>query len=134
MKAKKLLAAGTVCAIPGLGATVPAFAGSINTNTTVSCDGTTVKTLATRNTTGQGNMSVFVNSATQSSTTSFNAISQNGNAVGARSAAAGQTVAWSSVLTGTYTLTAVRVGAKNCNGIGLGHGNYTLNSTWTYVG
>lgn len=116
------------------GLIVAPYAGAATTSgtTTVSCDGSTVKNLAQVSKQAAGTYSIRINSATQSSTTNLSATSQNGNSLSWKSASQGQTASWTGVLAGTYTGKAKRVGAKNCNGVSLGHGNYTIGYTITY--
>ena len=110
------------------------MAGTRTATSDISCDGTTVKNLAQVNTTSSGGYSIKVNSVTQDSVTALWAVSQYGNALSQKNAGAGQTASWSSVAAGTYTAKGVRVGSKNCNGILLGNGNYSLGYTITFVG
>lgn len=126
MSIAALIVAGILAVTPYAGA------ATTSASTTVSCDGSTVKSLATVNKQSNGTYSIKINSATQSSTTRLSATSQNGNNLSEKSAAAGQTSSWTGVQAGTYTGKAKRVGEKNCNGISLGHGNYTIGYTITY--
>ncbi len=134
MKSKKthMRLGAAIIAAASMLMTVPVHAASFTNSTTVSCDGSTVKSLDTVNKQVKGSYSIKVNSATQDSITSLWAVSQNGNALPSKSSSTGQTSSWTDVLPGTYTGKAVRVGSKNCNGIGFGKGNYTLNSTINY--
>lgn len=134
MNTRKMIIATSIGFLALSGMALPAHAGTFAGSTTVSCSAGTIKTLGTINTTSQGTMSAKATSATQSSITSFDATSQNGNSLGGKSASSGQTVSWLNVLTGTYTLKANRVGTFDCNGIGFGNGNYTLGYSWGYVG
>ena len=131
---RKQIAGVVLATALGLGVTGTAFAGTKTSSSSISCDGTTTKSLAQVNTTATGTYSIKVNSATQESITGLYAVSQNGNALSTKNASAGQTVSWTSVAAATYTAKGKRVGSRNCNGILLGNGNYTLDYTITYVG
>lgn len=126
------LSIATLIVAGSFGGTPYAGAATTTSSTTVSCDGSTVKSLAQVNKQSSGGYSIRINSATQSSTTNLSATSQNGNNLSWKSASAGQTASWTGVAAGTYTGKAKRVGSKNCNGISFGHGNYTIDYTITY--
>lgn len=126
MSIAALIAAATLVIAPY------ADAATQSGSTTVSCDGSTVKSLVQVNKQSSGTYAIKINSATQSSTTNLSATSQNGNSLSWKSSSQGQTSTWTGVKAGTYTGKAKRVGSKNCNGIGLGHGNYTIGYTVTY--
>jgi hypothetical protein len=62
----------------------------------------------------------------QFSTTVVWAESSTGNELSHKHTTNGVLVTWNTTPAATYAFKAVRFGAKNCNGISFGHGNYTL--------
>jgi len=81
-----------------------------------------------------GTFKITQNSTSPTSSTKTWARSQNMNDLPIRTISNGGTASWSSVLTGTYTVKALRSTASNCNGAWPGHGNYSWNYTVTFNG
>ena len=100
----------------------------------VSCDGTSISTGVTVTQASTGTYKVTQNSTNPISSSRVYAVSSQGNSLSTKTVSDGGTVQWTSVLPSNYTTKVFRSGAFNCNGIGLGHGNYAWNYTVTYQG
>lgn len=99
---------------------------------TVSCDGVTIKSGVSVNQGSTGAYKITQNSTSPTSNSKTWAVSAQGNSLPTKTVGNGGTVSWSSVLPSTYTTKVFRSGAANCNGVGLGHGNYAWNYTVIY--
>lgn len=111
---------------------VPLLAATTSGQTSVSCDGTTIKTVTTVDHSGGGTLSVRQNWTDPTSNTWVSARSGNDQDLAWKLASDGGTVSWTGVIGSNYTIRALRSGSQDCNGFWFGHGNYTWNYRVTH--
>jgi hypothetical protein len=96
-----------------------------NQSTTVSCDGSTYQTAeAMAHSVMTTPISITQNLTSPTSSSRVYLTDASGNATGSGLWTDGVTLQWGSLAVSTWTIHVRREGALNCNGSGLGHGNY----------
>lgn len=114
---------------------IPAEAATVGPQTlTVSCNPANIATGVTVDQGATGDFKVKQNSSTPPESTRVWARDQEGNTLPSKTITDGETATWTSVLPAHYTIRAVISSAVNCNGIGIGDGNYTWKYTVTFTG
>lgn len=116
----------------GVAGVIPAHAGVASATITVSCDGVTWQSnnsYLRQATTGPASVKQTNTSPTSSTTTHMQSIT--GNNTTDKTISNGQTATWTGVPADTtgYRVWGRRSVPLNCNGTGLGHGNYQ----WSYT-
>lgn len=136
-----VLASVGLAAFVALALAIPAGAATRGPQVlTVSCDGVTIATGVRVVFGSNGTYRITQNSTNPSvvdgipSDTKTWARSDQGNDLPVKTVSDGSTVSWTNVIKSGYTTKAYKAQAANCNGIGLGHGNYDWNYTVRYPG
>jgi hypothetical protein len=115
--------------------TIPAEAATVGPQSiTVSCNPANIATGPTVVQSSTGDFKVKQDSSSPVEATRVWARDQEGNTLKSKTITDGETATWTSVLPAQYTVRAVISSAQNCNGIGIGDGNYTWKFTVTFTG